>query len=65
MVEVLVILRDAILATVLSWIGVDYEAPRTEPAENQHAMKFNQEQQTATVLLSGQSGDIFFIGTEA
>ena len=39
MVEVLVILRDAILATVLSWIGVDYEAPRTEPAENQHAMK--------------------------
>lgn len=64
MVEVLVILRDAILATVLSWIGVDYEAPRTEPAENQHSMKAT-DGQTAVVMLTGQPGDIFFIGTEA
>ncbi len=39
MLEILVILRDVILVTVLSWIGVDYSSQPERTAEQRQAAK--------------------------
>lgn len=52
MLEVLVILRDVILVTVLSWIGVDYASQPERTAEQQQAAKIYMHNEAPVLLMS-------------
>ncbi|HBH89698.1 hypothetical protein [Ponticaulis sp.] len=52
MLEILVILRDVILVTVLSWIGVDYTSQPDRSAEQRQAAKIYMQTEAPVQLIS-------------
>ena len=52
MLEILVILRDVILVTVLSWIGVDYTSQPDRSSEQRQAAKIYMQTEAPVQLIS-------------
>ena len=64
MLEVLIVLRDVILITVLSWIGVDFAAQPDAPAEQQQAIKIMMQNEAPVLLITAPAEHKFAIGQE-